>query len=76
MGERHIGVEKVSGLDQTDCKLANSGGAAVCCVAEMCHEIWPWTLYNVVDVGVWICQSLSGGIMRTLAGQVCYCKNA
>ena len=50
MGEQHIGVENGSGINRTDDKLANGGGAAVCRVARMCYGLWPWTLYNVVDI--------------------------
>ena len=62
MVERLIGVENSSGLNQIDDKLADSGGAAICRVAGMCHGLWPWTLYNVVEVEVLICQSLWGGL--------------
>ena len=51
MGERHVGVEDGSGVENTVDKLANGGGSAVCHVDGMCHGLWPWTLYSVVDVG-------------------------
>ena len=76
MGERLVGVENGSGINQIDDKLANGGGVAVCRVAGMCHGLWPWTLYNVVDVKVWIHQSFLAGITRTEAGQVYYYNNS
>ena len=43
MGERHVGVEDGSGVENTVDKLANGGGLAVYHVDGMCHGLWPWT---------------------------------
>ena len=53
MGERHVGVEDGSGVENTVDKLANGGGAAVCRVAGICHGLLRWTLYNMIGVGEW-----------------------
>ena len=57
MGERHVGVEDGSGVENTVDKLANGGGSAVCHVDGMCH-------------GLFDSPKFVGGIMRTLARQV------